>query len=134
MLAGVTRSFGLGGNDMYIMKLSSTGSFEWSKSIGYANASTWDVAHDIRLTSDGGFIVACEMSTVNGVPNYGVLMKIDSTGAFRWAKSLKKTLRLRSVSLTNDEAFLVAGSNLYGKINECNLDCNQCDSSITLTA
>jgi len=55
IVAGHTESFGAGGLDMWVLKLSSTGTIDWQKTYG---ASNDDVARSIQQTSDGGYIVA----------------------------------------------------------------------------
>ncbi|MBI2280815.1 MAG: hypothetical protein HYU68_09030 [Bacteroidetes bacterium] len=44
-----------GGNDYWMVKLSSTGTIEWQKSIG---GTEEDYAYSIQQTTDGGYVVA----------------------------------------------------------------------------
>src|SRR5204863_4928388 len=44
-----------GVDDFWIVKLNSSGSIEWQKSLG---SSAYDMAYSIDLTSSGGYIVA----------------------------------------------------------------------------
>jgi hypothetical protein len=53
--AGVTRSFGAGDQDIWVLKLSANGTVEWQKSYG---GIEWDAAESIQQTRDGGYIVA----------------------------------------------------------------------------
>jgi gliding motility-associated-like protein len=47
--------FNNGGNDYWILKLDSKGNILWEKSLG---GTRQDVAHSIKATSDGGYIIA----------------------------------------------------------------------------
>ncbi|GFP33928.1 hypothetical protein HKBW3S42_02267, partial [Candidatus Hakubella thermalkaliphila] len=55
IVAGVTRSFGAGEEDFYILKLDPTGKVLWEKTYG---GKDWDWAFSIQQTQDGGYIVA----------------------------------------------------------------------------
>jgi predicted transcriptional regulator len=55
VVAGYTTSFGAGKEDMYVVKLDSSGNVQWTKTIG---GSDKDVARSIIRSSDGGYIVA----------------------------------------------------------------------------
>lgn len=52
-----------GGQDAWIMKLSSSGTLQWQKSLG---GTANDFANSIQLTNDGGYIVAGQASSNNG--------------------------------------------------------------------
>jgi hypothetical protein len=56
IVAGHTRSFGLGG-DIFVMKLDSSGNVVWAKTIG---SGRWDSASSIIQSSDGGYVIAGE--------------------------------------------------------------------------
>jgi len=55
IMAGVTRSFGAGENDVWVLKLRPDGAVEWEKTYGGVDQ---DEAHSVQETSDGGYIVA----------------------------------------------------------------------------
>ncbi|MBC8173765.1 MAG: T9SS type A sorting domain-containing protein [Chitinophagales bacterium] len=86
--------------DVWVVKLSSTGTIEWQKS--YGGTST-DKGNSIQQTVDGGFIIAGFTSSdndgdVSGNHPYSVgstifysdywVLKIDSTGNIQWQKCL----------------------------------------------
>jgi arginine repressor len=58
-VAGFTTSFGAGKEDMYVVKLDSSGNVQWAKTIG---RSSWDYASSsassIIQSSDGGYVIA----------------------------------------------------------------------------
>ncbi|MBU1638590.1 hypothetical protein KKC97_13085 [bacterium] len=55
IVTGYTYSYGEGRSDMLVYKLSAKGELLWSKTIGGAKD---EFAHDIRQTTDGGYIIA----------------------------------------------------------------------------
>ena len=52
-----------GGADLWIVKLSEFGDFEWQKSFGGTKA---EVGHSVQQTSDGGFIMTGQAKSSNG--------------------------------------------------------------------
>ncbi|MEG1592256.1 T9SS type A sorting domain-containing protein [Chryseobacterium sp.] len=52
-----------GNNDFWIVKLSSSGIIEWQKTLG---GSAFDDAYSIKLTNDGGFIIAGITQSADG--------------------------------------------------------------------
>lgn len=104
-----------GDADAWIVKLSSGGAIEWQKSLGGSNE---EVARSIQPTPDGGFIVAASSKSNNGdvSNNYGDadawVVKLSSTGAVQWQKSLGGSNEdiARSIQTTGDGGYIVAGS------------------------
>ncbi|HEY4800235.1 MAG TPA: T9SS type A sorting domain-containing protein [Bacteroidia bacterium] len=54
ILAGATSSFGMGNNDVYIVKTDSIGQQKWQRTFGTSSA---DVGNYVQQTTDGGYIV-----------------------------------------------------------------------------
>jgi uncharacterized delta-60 repeat protein len=80
IVAGYTSSYGIGGNNYWVLKLNSTGGVTWQKTYGI---SSDDVAYDVRQTSDGGYIVVGQSWKSSG--NYSVwVLKLNSTGGVSW--------------------------------------------------
>ncbi len=107
IISGSTESFGAGLRDLYLVKISSTGSLEWTKTYG---GTQWEGTAFARQTSDGGYIVAgiVELSGFN--PNV-YLVKTASDGSPQWTKSFSgsSTERVASVRKTNDGGYVIAG-------------------------
>jgi hypothetical protein len=89
-------------------------SIEWEKCLG---GTSYDRAHDVRQTSDGGFVVAGysqsidgEVSGNNGTGDYWVV-KLDASGNIMWQKSLGGSSyeEAFSVDQTTDGGFVIAG-------------------------
>ena len=103
-----------GGDDYWIVRLSSTGAIQWQKSLG---GSDDDVALTIRQTSDGGYIVAGysasndgDVSGNHGGDDYWIV-KLSGTGAVQWKESLggSNDERPYSIRQTSDGGYIVAG-------------------------
>ena len=103
-----------GGADYWVVKLDSTGTIDWQKCLG---GSGWEIAYSIQKTADGGYIVAGQASSINGdvTGNHGIfdywVVKLDSTGAIDWQKSLGGTSADHALSIqqTTDGGYIVAG-------------------------
>jgi hypothetical protein len=73
--------------DCWIVKIDGSGSIEWEKCLG---GSEREIAYDIQLTPDGGYIFAGTSSSINGdvSKNYGNydcwVVKLDDSGNIEW--------------------------------------------------
>ena len=54
-IIGSTLSFGAGGSDMWLVKMDSIGTLQWSQTYGGAD---WDTGNSVVQTSDGGYVIA----------------------------------------------------------------------------
>ncbi|MCW4015574.1 MAG: hypothetical protein NWF06_04320 [Candidatus Bathyarchaeota archaeon] len=88
-LAGVTDSFGAGGNDFWLIKTDFFGNIEWNQTYGGSDSN---IAYVLVETSDGGYALAGS----SGSPLYfpiGVgttdfwLVKTDAYGNMEWNKT-----------------------------------------------
>ena len=104
-----------GDADYWIVKLNTTGTIQWEKSLG---GSEKDVATSIQQTIDGGYVVTGLSSSNNGdiSGNHGDsdywLVKLDVGGNIQWEKSLGGSdfEIAYSVQQTNNGGYIVAGS------------------------
>jgi len=109
LIAGGTRSFGQGGSDVYLVKLDFNGNLLWAKTYGTALD---EFTSKIKQTSDNGFVIGGFYGVVTG-DRGEMLMKIDSSGNFQWAKSYGSSMcndDLSNVTITNDGGFIMSGS------------------------
>jgi hypothetical protein len=115
VLAGATASFGAGSNDIYLLKVDSSGNLLWSKTIG---RSSNDYATAISLVHDGGFILGGYTDGYGA--NNGYVVRTDSTGDTLWTASYEignySTREIRGVKESaNNSGFLFCGVGLrYG--------------------
>lgn len=85
ILAGYTKTYGSGLKDCYVLKISITGSLQWSKTIG---GSLDEESFSIIQTSDGGFALAGVTQTYGAGGNDCYLVKLNSSGNLLWTKTI----------------------------------------------
>jgi hypothetical protein len=116
VVAGLTRSFGAGDYDFYVVKLDSSGNVIWTKTIG---GSLTDVAWSIIQSSDGGYVVAGWTWSFGAGGSDIYVVKLDSGGNVQWAKTIGGSNNDGSVSFfyaavsitqSSDGSYVVAGS------------------------
>jgi hypothetical protein len=104
-----------GGIDIWVVKLSSTGSLVWQKCLG---GTSGDAATSIQQTTDGGFIICgwtlSNDGDVSGNHGNGDIwvVKLSSTGNLVWQKCLGgwNSDNAFSIQQTTDGGFIVCGS------------------------
>ena len=104
-----------GGNDCWIVKLSSSGSIQWQKCYG---GSDNDYAMAIEQTSDSGYIVAGGSNSTDGdvSGNHGSddcwILKLSSTGSIQWQECLggSGSDAAESIQQTFDGGYIVTGA------------------------
>ena len=77
ILAGATQSFGSGDDDMWLIKLDSSGDIAWQKTYGGSDS---DIAYSIHQSWDDGYIVAGRSSSFNEGNDGIVVLKLDNNG------------------------------------------------------
>lgn len=85
VIAGAAYSFGAGNYDFYIVKLNSNGNLIWNKTYG---GPASDFAYSVIETSDGGYAIAGYTSSFNTQYGGMLIMKIDTSGGLKWAKTI----------------------------------------------
>jgi len=108
IVAGDTRSFGAGWNDLLVIKLNSYGNIEWAKTFGDPQH---DDAWSICETSDGGYIVAGSTGSFEAGNFDFLVIKLNSYGNIEWAKTFGGTDWDEAFSIcnTSDNRYIVAG-------------------------
>jgi hypothetical protein len=108
IVGGSTASF-TSSEDMYLIKLDSTGQIQWSK---VYNSFGYDRIHGVKQTSDGQYYITGYIGDNSGLFDLA-FAKISSTGNIVWAKSSGSVQaeELRKLTLTPDGGFFVAGYN-----------------------
>ena len=108
VLAGLSRSFGQGNDDAYLVRLDSLGDTVWSRTFGGPGD---DRAESIIECTDGGFLlIGWSGSESNGDNVY--LVKTDNSGNLLWDRTYGGVLEDRAVSAVEvaDGGFVIAGS------------------------
>jgi len=117
IVAGLTESFGAGSSDIWILKLSSTGTIEWQRTYG---GSSYDTAHSIQQTSDGGYIVAGDTQTFGaGSADYWII-KLFPNGDIEWQRTYGGGSydTAHSIQQTIDGGYIVAGNTLTLRVGK----------------
>jgi hypothetical protein len=83
VVAGLTRSFGAGALDAWVLKLDATGNVVWQKTYGGAGD---DIASAVRPTADGGYVVAGATYLGVGIDD-AWLLKLDASGNVVWQRT-----------------------------------------------
>jgi len=109
IVVGHTESIGVGGADIWVLKLSSAGDIEWQKTYG---GSRSDSASSIQQTNDGGYIVAGKTESFGAGYNDIWVLKLSSAGDIDWQKTRGGTSYDEALSIqqTSDGGYIVAGS------------------------
>jgi hypothetical protein len=108
IIAGMTRSFGSGNADMYLVKTDNSGNLLWTHTFGHTGN---EYAYSVDETTDGGFIITGKASVGAGGTDM-MLVRTDPAGNIIWAKAYGTTANEDgySVEQTPDGGYIVAGS------------------------
>ncbi|MFZ8835361.1 MAG: T9SS type A sorting domain-containing protein [Candidatus Caldipriscus sp.] len=118
IVAGWTRSFGAGNDDILLIKTDANGNIIWAKTYGGTGS---DMVYSFQRTYDGGYIL------VGGTRSFGAgsldafLVKTDAFGNLQWAKTYGggSNDEAYSVQQTSDGGYiLVGGTYSFGAGNE----------------
>jgi len=104
VITGVTKSFSVGEEDLFIFKTNVDGDSLWFKTYGTTGN---DGGYGISKTSDGGYIIS-------GIYNWSDLwlLKVDASGDTLWTKILGGANYDEGISVieTEDKGFIISGS------------------------
>jgi hypothetical protein len=107
-IVGYTRSFGAGKDDVYLIKIDTRGTVQWSNTYG---GKDLDNGWAVLQTSDDGFIITgFTRSFGNG--GYDVyVVKTDAAGKKQWDKAFggKGDDRSWDMDKTSDQGFIIIG-------------------------
>lgn len=83
VVTGYTYSYGIGGRDMWVMKLSQDGEIIWDVNFGkYYN----DMGYAVKEITDGGLIVVGYTEVYSTIHRYMWMVRLDADGKFLWEK------------------------------------------------
>ena len=107
-MTGWTSTYGAGNRDIFLLKFSSTGEFQWAHAIGGTGR---DVGNSLVQTKDGGFAVTGWITGLGAGGNDLFLMKFNSLGVLEWSRAVGGTSDEggESVVQTSDSGYAVAG-------------------------
>jgi gliding motility-associated-like protein len=110
IMCGFTTSFGSGGNDIFLIKVSAPPAMtvEWSRAIGGTGD---DRGYMVKQLSDGTYIVVGTTNSYGAGNNDMIAVKLNSSGNLSWAKCYGSTGsdEGRSMAVRTDGGFYFAG-------------------------
>jgi alpha-tubulin suppressor-like RCC1 family protein len=108
IVAGEIDTVANGNGDVWLLKLSPTGTVEWEKTYG---GSAYDYAQSVRQTADGGYIVAAHTESY-GTGNEEWFLKLATNGAIEWQKSFggDYTDYTAGIQQTSDGGYIATGT------------------------
>jgi len=121
-IAGVTKSFGAGKADVYVVKLDANGNLQWTKTIGGEND---DRGFSLIQTSDGGYAIAGETESFGAGKDDVYVVKLDANGNLQWTKTIdvkNEYLSEPSLIQTSDGGYAIAGSTISFGAGWINVD------------
>ncbi|MEO8149877.1 MAG: hypothetical protein ABI723_19715, partial [Bacteroidia bacterium] len=109
IITGKTSSFGLGNDDVCLIKTNATGDTLWTKTFGGAG---YENALSVQQTADNGYIVVGATEGFGAGNNDAYLIKTDSIGNLLWSKTFGGTGNdyCTSVQQTTDGGYIIAGT------------------------
>lgn len=103
IITGYGKSYGAGGDDVFIIKLDSIGNTQWDNILGQSGL---DQGYSIEETNDGGYVA----TGTYGVQTY--LFKLSNLGIIQWTKTYSEAgffYKGKSVMQTSDGGYLILG-------------------------
>ena len=107
-LAGEFTLTGTINYDMYIVKLSSSGAIQWTRTMG---GTGYDKASSVIQTTDGGYVLGGYTSSYGAGGDDMYIVKLNSSGTLLWSKTVGGTgdEQAQSVAKSTDGGFVAAG-------------------------
>ncbi|MGZ5281557.1 MAG: PKD domain-containing protein, partial [Bacteroidia bacterium] len=104
-----TKSYGAGGGDIYLIKISKTGNVIWTRTIG--RSTTDEIGMSIVRTKDSGFLITGQTKSTGGTGDV-IVVKTNDTGGVMWTKAYGSTgdeAGFRIIPAIDGKNFLIVG-------------------------
>lgn len=114
-IAGFTFSYAAGYEDIYITKISSIGTIQWTKTIG---GSGNEIANSIIQTTDGGFAIGGWSSSFGSDYADFFIIKLDTNGTIQWTRNINRAAYDYACSIvqTTDGGYAISGVSATGGV------------------
>ena len=108
IVAGYSYSYGAGGYDIWILKLTDKGTVEWEKTYGSIYN---DYARSVQQTQDQGYIIAGYTSSSISENFDFLIIKLDAQGNISWQKTYGGIYSdtAREIQQTSDGGYIITG-------------------------
>jgi len=108
IITGMTRSFGSGGSDIWLVKTDAYGNKLWDKTFG---GSETDYAESVIETNDKCYVITGSTYSFGSGISSLFLIKVDSNGNKLWEKFFggDSVERGRSIQLVSDGGYIITG-------------------------
>jgi hypothetical protein len=117
LILGNTSSYGAGGNDVYLLKIDTTGALLWQKNYGGAANESGE---DIMQTPDGNYMISGATASYGSGARDMYVLKINTFGTVIWSKTFGGIADDGAVSLCNADSgkvMLFGYTDNYGALN-----------------
>ncbi len=114
-ITGLTFSYAAGYEDIYVVKLTVSGSVLWTKTIG---TSEVDIARSIIQTSDGGYAVAGDIYNYSTTSADLFIIRMDAAGTILWTRTINRAAYDYSCAIiqSSDGGFVIGGMSATGGV------------------
>lgn len=112
VFAGMTRSFGAGESDVYLVKTDVNGTTEWSRTFG---DSKLDIGHSVLQSTDGGYAVIGYTNNFGAINDDPYIIKTDKSGNLVWTRvfSFENLDHTLNGCQTEDDGYILIGFSGY---------------------
>ena len=103
-------TFGSGGSDAYLVKVSSSGQFQWGTAIG---TSGTEYGSSVVQTPDSGFAIGGSITPLTNTSPDFFIAKLNPNGVFVWGKQIGQNPQSEvctSITCSNDSAIMAIGT------------------------
>ncbi len=108
LIIGSTKSFGVGQENVYLIKTDSLGNLLWANTYG---GNGRDIGRAITETYDNKYLIAGETNSFGAGKKDFYLLKIDTNGQLLWSKTYggSKEERCKVLNTTSDSGIVLGG-------------------------